>query len=41
MIKGRLGFQINDMYGIYDIYGNTPYMDYDIYNIYTYMDYDI
>jgi hypothetical protein len=37
MIKGRLRFQFNGMYGIYDIYGNTPYMDYDIYT----MDYDI
>jgi hypothetical protein len=38
MIRGRLRFQFNGMYGIY---GNTPYMDYGIYDIYAYMDYDI
>jgi hypothetical protein len=41
MIKGRLRFQFNGMYGIYDINGNTPYMDYGIDDIYAYMDYDI
>jgi hypothetical protein len=41
MIKGRIRFQFNGMYVIYNIYDNTPYMDYGIYDIYTYMDYDI
>jgi hypothetical protein len=41
VIKGRLRFKFNDMYGIYNIYGNMPYMDYGIYIIYAYMDYDI